>query len=504
MNDIILKTEGITKSFFGVKALDKVNFDVRKGEVHGIVGENGAGKSTLMSVLTGVHLPEEGQIFFEDNPVQILSPHHASELGISLVFQELSLVPNLSVAENIYANTQPINALNLINSKKMYRQANDLLKLFKVDIDSSDLVLNLSVAQQQVVEILKAISKNPKVLILDEPTSSITTVEKDCLFELIRNLKGTGTSILYISHHLREIFEICDRVTVLKDGKYVCTNNITEVDENYVVTKMVGRELGDIYGQRTHASSDQVVFQVKNCTKKNTFENINFSIYRGEILGIYGLVGSGRTEFARTIIGCDNLDEGKFILNDCVVKNYSVSKAIQNRMLYVTEDRKQDGLYLQSSIAMNLIANHLKDFADGIFLNEKKINEYAKNMVDSFRIRTPSIFQKLENLSGGNQQKVLLSAWLSLKPELLIVDEPTRGVDVGSRNDIYTFMRSCAQKGSSIIMISSDLLEILGLSDRILVMKDGKIVREMDASDATEEKIISIATGVEVDGRQII
>ena len=493
---IVLEVRDIVKTFPGVRALDGVQLQLRAGEVHAVIGENGAGKSTLMHVLGGIYRPDSGRIIVDGKPVELDSAYAAAQHGISVVFQELSLAPNLSVAENIFANRQPVRALGLIDYAKLFEDTREILRFFDLEIDPKTLVKNLPVAQQQVVEILKAMSTHPKVLILDEPTSSLTSVEVEFLFKNIRRLKEQGISFIYISHHLKEIFEIADRVTVLRDGCYVGTREVKDVTEEQLVQMMVGRELVDMYGRRDY-DIGEVYFSVKGARRGKDFADVSFSLRRGEILALAGLVGSGRTEVGRAIFGAEPLEQGEIILGGRSLSIASPKDAIQAGVGYLTEDRKAQGLFLDMAIRDNCIAPHLVDFANNLrMMDEDAITDFAHQCRRNFNIITPSIKQQVRNLSGGNQQKVLLSMWMGIKPEVLIVDEPTRGVDVGAKSEIYRLLRQLAATGVGIIMISSDLPEVLGLSDRILVMREGRIAGEFSAEEATEEKVVACATGV--------
>ena len=497
MAESILEARGITKLFPGVCALNNVDLRVRQGEVHAVVGENGAGKSTLMLILGGIYRPDRGEIFVDGQKVHFDSAHDANQKGIGVVFQELSLAQNLSVAENIFANRQPVRALNMIDQKKLYRQAEEMLALANADNIKPDmLVKDLSVANQQIVEILKAMSFNPKVLILDEPTSSLTGTEVKQLFKNIRRLKEQGVAIIYISHHLQELFEIADTVTILRDGAHVFTGPLGEVDEETIITKMVGRKIENIYGRRNE--NDKVgakLFEVNDLNRNGVFQNINFHINSGEIIGFAGLVGAGRTELGRAIFGAEPPDSGSIFMDGRELRIRNSSQAIVCHIGYMTEDRKAQGLFLNFSLTVNLIANRLRDFSSWGFIKRKSLEENANAAVKDFRIVTPGINQIVNNLSGGNQQKVLLSAWFGIKPRLLIVDEPTRGVDVGARSEIYELLRELAKTGIAVMVISSDLPEILGISDRIYVMKDGCISGELSREEATEDKVLTLALG---------
>lgn len=499
MEPYILEVKGIEKNFPGVKALDGVDLQLHKGEVHALIGENGAGKSTLMQTLSGIHMPCAGQIFVEGEEVTFQSSHDANAKGISIVYQELSLIQTLTVAENIFANRQPVKALNMIDrEKKLYADTREMLKRFDNDhIKPEMLVKELSVANQQVVEILKAMSFNPKILILDEPTSSLTEVEVKKLFENIEKMKAMGITFIYISHHLQEIFEIADRVTILRDGKYVTDSKVSEIDEDFLVRHMVGREISNMYG---HRSEDQIigdtVFEVKNLTRKGVFEDVSFSVKAGEIVSFAGLVGAGRTEVGRAIFGADKLDSGEVYLNDKKVIIAKTKDAIDLGIGYMSEDRKQDGLYLNFSIRDNFVSNKLKKFVRGIFVSDSKMDDYSKDSIKNYGVVTPDHTRAVANLSGGNQQKVMLGAWCDIKPKVLIVDEPTRGVDIGAKSEIYKQLRQLASSGVAVIVISSDLMEVLGISDRIMVMRTGELVKIMVKEEATEENVIAYAAGI--------
>jgi ABC-type sugar transport system ATPase subunit len=498
MKTALLELKGIEKNFPGVKALNKVNMNLKKGEVHALLGENGAGKSTLVQVLCGYHIPCGGEIIMEGKKVEFTSTHDAHAKGISIVYQELSLVQNLTVAENIFANRQPVNTFNMINKEQLYKQTNEMLKLFDIDyIKPQMLVKELSVANQQVVEILKAMSFNPKILILDEPTSSLTETEVKKLFENIRKMKSMGITFIYISHHLQEIFEIADSVTILRDGQYVTEAKVSEIDEEFLVKHMVGREIKNMYGERTKDQAiGDVIFEVKDISYRNVFKHINFSVKAGEILGFAGLVGAGRTEVGRCIFGAEAIDTGELFLDGKAIKIKNTSDAIKLGIGYMSEDRKNDGLFLKFSIQSNFVSNKLNKFVKGIFLKERKIEDYASKSIIKYGVVTPDFQRAIGNLSGGNQQKVMLGTWCDINPKVLIIDEPTRGVDIGAKSDIYKHIRYLASKGVAVIVISSDLMEVLGISDRILIMKSGEIVGELDHSEATEENVIGYATGI--------
>lgn len=496
MSEFVLEARGIVKNFPGVKALDNVSLKIKKGEVHALVGENGAGKSTLMLCIGGIHKLNAGEIYVEGKKLNVNSAKNVKESGIGIVFQELSLIPELSIAENIFSNRQP-TILGMIKKHELNKNALEMLKMFNMqNLDPNLPIKNLSIAKQQVIEILKAMSMNPKVLILDEPTSSLTELEVKELFNNIRILKEKGISFIYISHHLHEIFEIADRATVLRDGKYICDEDVNDIDEDYLVSKMVGRKIENIYGKRNpNDEIGEVIFEVKNLTKKGVFEDISFHVKKGEIIGFSGLVGAGRTEIGKAIFGADKADSGDIFLNGEKLTIKSPKTAINLGIGYMSEDRKLQGLYLDFPLLQNLIANRLFDFTNKIgFMKERAILENANDDIKKYNITTPSSSQRVGNLSGGNQQKVLLATWIGIKPKILIVDEPTRGVDVGAKSEIYNDLRHLAKMGVAIIMISSDLLEVLGVSDRIVVIKEGRIIGEQLASEATEESIMGMAS----------
>lgn len=494
----ILEAKNIVKTFVNVKALTDVSIQVYPGEVHGIVGENGAGKSTLMSVLSGIYGADSGQIFLNGKEVSFQTPNEAIAAGIDIVHQENSIVGNLSVAENIFANRQPVKKASFINWKKMREDTRKLLDDFgATDIDPGEQVKFLSIAQQQVVEILKAISCNPSVLILDEPTSCLTNKERGYLFDAIRRLKNKGTSFIYISHHLDEIFKICDSISILKDGKFVCRAQVSDIDERFIIRNMVGREIRDEYGaEQTIRKPGEVLLETKGLGRESEFAKMDFSLRKGEIVGVFGLVGAGRTEFASCLAGLTQPDEGRIFYRGKPIKMTSMKQAMKCGIAYVSEDRKNIGLFLKMPIKDNLVANKIEDVSSGAFVSSGKIQRMAEETIKKYRVVCSSGNQHVRNLSGGNQQKVLIAEWLSRNPEILIVDEPTKGIDVGSRSEIYGFMNQLANSGTSVMMISSDLLEVIGMSDRVVVMKDGFLAGEVEKADMTEENILALATGV--------
>ena len=494
----LLRTESLSKSFPGVQAVDQVSFGLRQGEILALVGENGAGKSTLMQMLCGVQRPESGRFFLEEQAISFSSAYDALNAGISMVFQELSLVNGISIAENIFANRQPVGRINNIKWRELRGETSDLLQRFNLDLDPTMLVKRLPMGKKQVLEILKAISTDPKILILDEPTSSLTEAEIIDLFEIIRNLQMEGMSFIFITHKLREVFQLADQVMVMRDGKYVGTRSVDEVTEDDLVAMMVGREITDMYG----ATSDKDVsrdeyFQVDQFTRKDVFSDINFSLHKGEILGLAGLVGAGRTELARSIFGIDPKDTGKVRLEGIEIDVNNPQKAIDQGIAYLTEDRKGQGLFLDMTILENLIAPVLGEFTNRFgFLVRKRISGDVDHRVEQFNIATPSINQKMLNLSGGNQQKSMIAMWMGIDPKVIFFDEPTRGVDVGARSEIYHKVRELSEKGTAIVIISSDLPELIGICDRILVIHQGQITGEVTREDFSEELIMAYAAGI--------
>lgn len=493
----ILRTEHLTKSFPGVQAVDNVSFSLMKGEILALLGENGAGKSTLSQILGGVYQPDEGQFFLEGVRADFPSPNHAIQQGISMVFQELSMVGNLSVAENVFANRQPTGIFGNIRWPVLLRQTRDFLQRFNLDLDPSRLVKHLSMGQQQILEILKAISTDPKVLILDEPTSALTAEETSYLFENIRRLRQQGMSFIYITHKLSEVFQIADQVLVMRDGKYVGKREVGEVTESDLVSMMVGREIKNLYGTSSKPKKDEY-FRVEGYTRDSVFTDISFALKRGEIVGLAGLIGAGRTQIGRAIFGIDPHDAGHLYLDGREVQISDPLSAIQLGIAYLTEDRKDLGLFLDMTIRDNIVAPSLRRFAGPFgFMDGRRIDQFASEAVRENSIATPSIAKKLTNLSGGNQQKCLVAMWMGISPKVIICDEPTRGVDVGARADIYQKLRDFAAAGTGIIMISSDLPELLGMCDRILVVHQGRMAAAIDRPDFSEERIVSLSAGIE-------
>jgi len=486
--------QGITKTFPGVKALDDVSFSISAGEVHAIVGENGAGKSTLINVVAGNYHPDSGQLEIKGKQEKIRNYAEALDMGISVVYQERSLVPNLSVAENIFADRQPRTFCGFINKKKMYAESEKICESIKLDVRPNTLVGNLIPAKQQMVEIAKALSNDSELLILDEPTATITENETEILFRVIKELKRKGISIIYISHRLQEIFNIADRVTVLKDGKYVGTRVISEVKVGDVIRMMVGR---DIYAEKYRSSlKEEKVLEVRNFSSKK-FHDVSFELKHGEVLCFAGLAGAGRSEVARAVIGADPLEEGEIYIHGTRKRIANPEQAIENGIGYLPEDRKEQGLFLEMAISKNIVSGNLDSVSKNQIINEKEVQRVSEEYREKLRIICPSVTTKVKQLSGGNQQKIVFAKWLLANPEILIVDEPTRGIDVGAKAEIYRIIRELASQGTSIIVISSDLPEVLTLSDRIIVMYNGTITGELTRHEATEENIMHLASGFE-------
>ena len=493
-DELVLEMREIDKIFPGVHALKKVNFELRKGEVHALLGENGAGKSTLINVLGGVYPIDGGQILIDGQPVVIRQIKDAQQLGIAIIHQELVLVPHMTVAENIFMGREPRTKLGTVDKKKMFRDAQEAIDAVGLCCSATDLVCKLSVAQQQLVEIAKALSYNAKIVVMDEPTSSLMTREVDILFDTIRKLRAKGVSIIYISHRMSEFFEIADRITVMRDGEYVTTRDVEQTNTDELVFLMVGRKLENYY-TRTYNKPGETVLEVSGLSQKSTgLEDINFSLRKGEILGFSGLVGAGRSELMRCIVGIEKYDSGEIRLFGEPAGPMDTAQAQKKGLVMVPEDRKQQGLILLNSVGFNLTINVLESFIGLGVVNKCAENEIIERHIRALNIKTPSARQKVGNLSGGNQQKVLMGKWLATTPKILILDEPPRGVDVGAKAEIYMIIDRLAKEGISVIMVSSELNEIINMCDRVLVMSDGRITGELDRSEFTQELIMSFAT----------
>lgn len=490
--DIILSVRGIHKSFPGTKALTDAHFDLRKGEVHALIGENGAGKSTLMNIVGGVLKPDSGQIILNGKEVMFHSAREAQDAGIGFVHQEIALCPHLSVAENIFMGRLKGNQATMLDFSEINKKAGEILKLFKTCITPQTLVKRLNVADQQVVEIVRALSLDCKILVLDEPTSSLTEAETEALFEIIRDLKTRGISILYISHKMSEIFTICDSITVLRDGCYIDSLQINDITPEIVISKMVGRNLTNLYPPKSSKLEDKII-EVKNITRKGVFKDISFELHKGEILGIAGLMGSKRTEVVRAICGIDRKDSGEVFFEGKNVHIKSYMDAIKKGIAYLTEDRKVEGLFLNLSIKNNISASSLDKVSSKMLINFNSERKLALNYAEKLRIKLSDVSSRVSSLSGGNQQKIVLAKWLAINPKLIFMDEPTRGIDVGAKSEIHNLLRNLSNKGIGIIIISSELPEIIGMCDRVIVMAEGRISGELQASELSEKAIMTYA-----------
>ncbi len=490
VNTPALALENITKTFPpSVTALDNVTFSVQRGEVHALVGENGAGKSTLMKVLAGIHQANAGQIYLEGKAIKIDGPMDAKHQGILLIHQELSLVPDMTVAENIYLGSIPTKWPNRVDSVTLYSNAEKILKRLKCKFKATDKVSKLSIAMRHMVEIARALVFTPKIVVFDEPTASLTDTEKYVLFEVIEDLKKENVSVVYISHRMDEIFTLSDRITVLRDGCYRGTVNTRDADEDEITRLMIGRSLDNITKSKAPEFGPKVI-EVKNLSCEGLFEDVSFSIREGEVVGMYGLVGAGRTEIAETLFGLRQPSSGQIYLKGDQIDITSPSVAVESGIALVPENRKEQGLVLGMSCQDNITLSILEQVASYGVLKKKKENNIYQKYADELAIKSPSGGQKVGNLSGGNQQKVVIGKWLSSEPELLILDEPTRGIDVGSKSEIHKLIRILAQKGYAVLVISSEMPEVLGVSDRILALFGGKINGEFTDNEVTEDALV--------------
>ena len=492
MNGDIVAFREITKVFPGVVALDKVSFGISRGEIHAVVGQNGAGKTTLMSILAGELQPDRGSILYKGQPVVIANPHMARELGISVVHQELMLCPNLTVLENILLGR---NLTRMERSRKA-EEACEIFVSFGVDIPLQAKVRDLSIAKQQLVEIAKAVAFRSEVLVLDEPTSALTVAETRHLFEILRKLAKDGTTIIFISHRLEEVFEIADRITVLRDGKYVTTLRCKETNPEEIVRLMVGRSFFEVFHYESPAQKlQEVVLEVRSLSRGNFFRDVSFSLYEGEILGIYGLQGSGRTELAETLFGLFPPDQGEILLFGKPVRVRSTQETIRLGIAMIPEDRRRTGIFPNMDVRENVCVVKAPQLAKRGFLPPAALVETALPLVKKLDVKTPGLLQMVRNLSGGNQQKVIVARWLAVQPRVLIVDEMTRGIDVGAKQEMYRIIQDLRKEGISIIFISSELPEIVGLCDRVLVMYKGRVVGEVKREELSREKILGYAMG---------
>lgn len=490
----ILQVKNISKVFPGVKALTNVSADFYPGEVHTLVGENGAGKSTLIKIISGVYVPTEGEIILEGEKKEFKIPGEALLSGISVIHQELSIANDLTVAENIFLGREPRLQSGFLNRKKMNRDAQEVLDFMKVDLRADHLAKHLNAAQQQMVEIAKVITKNSKIVIMDEPTSSLSEYEIEALFQQVRILKEKNIAIIYITHRLKELTQICERVTVLRDGCKIDTFMVAETTEQEIVASMVGREMGDYYNKHAHTPKEEML-RVENLCREGVFEDISFTAHAGEILGFSGLVGAGRTEVMEAIFGAEKISGGKIFVEGKEVVIHNPQEAIALNIGLVTEDRRRTGLLLKKKIKENIalpsLTQHHKKFG---ILDHKWEMEVSQEYMEKLHIKAPGIHTILATLSGGNQQKVILGKWLTANSKILILDEPTRGIDVNARSEFYTLMNEFVESGGCIIMISSEMPEVLGVSDRIIVMREGRISGELSREEANEQSIIQLAS----------
>ncbi|MBR5510396.1 MAG: sugar ABC transporter ATP-binding protein [Lachnospiraceae bacterium] len=492
-----IEMRGIDKSFGGNAVLKSAGFLLDDGEIHALMGENGAGKSTLMKILTGVYTRDAGTVIVDGQEVCYKNPQEAEKAGIVFIHQELNVLFDLTVEENMFLGKEIKNVLGVCDKKAMRAEVKKVLDRLGVDIDPGERMNRLSVGQQQMIEIAKALMVDAKVLIMDEPTAALTEKETAVLFEVVNSLREKGVSIVYISHRMEEIFALCDRITVLRDGTYVDTKKIPETDMNDVVKMMIGREIGERYPAR-NAKIGDVAFEVKNLTCPGVFEKVNFQVHSGEVLGVSGLMGAGRTEIMRAIFGDMPNVTGEIYMNGQLIQNRNPIDAIRNGIGFITEDRKVEGLMLEESIMKNIsIANLGKISKNGV-LNKKAEDDLVKKGIEELHIRCFGPDHACNNLSGGNQQKVVFAKWVYTDPKLLILDEPTRGVDIGAKKEIYSIINDLAEKGVAVIMVSSELPEVLGMSDRIMVVREGLVRGILSKDEADQEKIMTLATGGEL------
>ncbi len=492
MDSVCLEMRNITKRFPGVLALNKVDFDLRNGEVHVLMGENGAGKSTLMKILSGLHQPDDGQIIINNKPIEVRSPAEAMRNRISMIHQELSPIPEMTIAENIFIGREPsyLKRFGLLDAKEMHKNTEKLLKSLNLNFDPRKKMKELSVGQMQMVEVAKAISYDANIIIMDEPTSAITEREVEHLFSIIALLKEKNVGIIYISHKMEEVGKIADRISVLRDGELISTRKANEVTIEEIIKMMVGREIKTVFPKEDTEKGD-IILEVKDLTKKGLFQNVSFSLRKGEVLGIAGLMGSGRTELVETIFGIRKADSGSIHIKNRKIGIDSPLHAIKAGMAIVSEDRKNVGLNLKGSVKENITLVKLKEYCNFGVIKKKEEIRVVKKSIDKFNIKTPSVNQKALFLSGGNQQKVVVAKWLLSDPEICILDEPTRGIDVGAKVEIHKLISNLAKEGRAVIMVSSELPEIIGMSDRVLVMHEGKLMGHLMRNELSQEKIMS-------------
>lgn len=492
-DNILLSLQNIEKSYGNVKVLHDVSLDIIKGEVHALVGANGAGKSTLIKTVSGAIKPNSGKIVYEGTAYDSMTPQLSGSLGIEIIYQEFNLVPSLTVAENIFLGNK-VNDSKIVNFREMQAKADEILKTFGLDLKSTDYIKDLSVAYKQIVEIAKALSKDIKLLVLDEPTAPLTNTEVEVLYRIVRELKERGVSIIYISHRLEEVFELSDRITVLRDGHKIVTLDTDKTNRKELIGYMISTELGEEYPDREGMQKEDVLLEVKNLFG-NGFHDINFKVHEGEILGICGLVGAKRTEIVRTIFGADRLKSGEIYFKGKKVDIKSPTDAIALGITMVPEDRKSQGVVLRLSIGWNLTLANLKRLSRGIVLDKKKEKNVVEKYKDALSIKMGKIEDPVSSLSGGNQQKVVISKWLASDPKLIIFDEPTRGIDVGAKKEIYNLINSLADQGLGVILISSEMDEMIGLSDRMIVLSEGRITGWVEKNEFAKPYLLDLASG---------
>ncbi|MCP1101414.1 ribose transport system ATP-binding protein [Aequitasia blattaphilus] len=501
MSDYVVELKGVTKRFPGVVALDNMSLSVKPGEILGLIGENGAGKSTLIKVLTGVYQAEEGKVYVSGTEHHFKNPNDSAAAGIACVYQELNIEKLLSVTDNIFINKWMKKKSGFLDYSAMNARAKEVMESLGIDIDPSKAAGTFGMGVQQMIEIAKAILIDAKMIIMDEPTSSLGEKEVELLMKICRKLKDRGISIVFVSHKLEELFELCDRVTVMRDGEHIWTKEISETDNDDLITAMVGRSMDQLF-VKAETTKGECALRVENIKEGGVLHDVSFEAYNGQILGFAGLVGAGRTELMRAIFGADPIDGGKIFINGKEEKIRSPKEAIRKGIAFLTEDRKGQGLVLGQSVQMNLILANLKGFCKGIFIDDKKVRETGEENVKSLRIKTPSQDEIVGQLSGGNQQKVVIGKWINSDANIFIFDEPTRGIDVGAKVEVYNVMNTLTEAGKCVIMISSEMPEILGMSDRVIVMREGRIMATINRGDLknfNQEDIMKAAWGGKID-----
>lgn len=493
----MIEMTGITKSFSGNTVLHDVQFSLQKGEIHALMGENGAGKSTMMKILTGIYERDAGEVTVKGNIVHYKNPKEAERDGIAVIHQELNILPHLSIAENLFLGKEKTyGKTGILKTKEMIREATAMLKTFNMHDDVRQPAGNLSVGKQQIIEIAKAVSSNADVIIMDEPTAALTDREIESLFDTVRTLQKQGVSFVYISHRMEEIFSLCDRITILRDGQYVGTKSIPETNFDEIVQMMVGRKLGNRFPERQPVIGD-VKLEVKGLSREGVFDNISFEVRKGEIVAVAGLMGAGRTEVMQSLFGHHERGKGEIFIDGKSVHIKNPLQAIEHGIAFVTEDRKSEGLIVDFSVRDNISLTNFHHVSTNGIVQSKKEQQLVQSMIERLQIRLSSADQRAKSLSGGNQQKVVFAKWLGISPEVLILDEPTRGVDVGAKKEIYSIMNELAERGVAILMVSSELPEVIGMADRVLVMHEGRLTGELNKEEMTQERIMHYATGGE-------